>query len=96
MKDNRDYSRGYQAGRNKDKKDVERLTQQVKELQKELFTLKNERAASQRERVFMQTLSMTVEHCDNWTIGGEKVNNAERYCDLAKAFTDNAIMKIRG
>ena len=46
------------------------------------------------ERIYMQCLDMALQHCNNWTIGKKKVNDADGYCQLAKVFADNSISKI--
>lgn len=81
-----EYQRGYAAGRRKHERDIKALKKQVSELSFK----SNER----QERIFMQCLEMTLKHCDGWTIGGAKIDNAERYCRLAKVFADNAISEL--
>ena len=83
MGDTQEYSRGYQAGRKKNEKDVVKL-------QDELRLLKV-KADERQERIYMQSLELALKHCGDWRIGKEPINNAEGYCKVAKIFADNAI-----
>lgn len=79
--ESKDYQRGYAAGFRKDAKDARILQyQQVRE--------------AMQERVFLKCLELVLEHCHGWQIAGNKINNAEGYCTLAKVFAVNAISKI--
>ena len=86
----RGYSKGYTAGQKRAEKDLKILREHNREMQSKLTLLE----AKQKERVFMQCLEMAVKDCHGWTIDGQKVNNAELYCELANAFAKCAISKI--
>lgn len=78
MTDSTEYQRGYVAGRKRSQTDFD-----VDEARK-----------SRKERVYLKCLELSLKHCSGWTIGGEKINNAEGYCKIAKIFSDNSISKI--
>ncbi len=86
MANSKECSRGYQAGRAKSNRDINALQKLVIELE----VKSNER----QERVYMQCLALALNHCDNWTIGKKKINDADGYCSLAKVFADNSISKL--
>ena len=73
-----DYQKGYAAGRRKAEKD---------------YNATLERLGTERyERIFMQCLNTVVAHCGpHWKVHEEKVDCAERYCELAKIFADSSI-----
>jgi len=81
-----EYQKGYAAGRgkaSKDKVELERLSETVQRLRH----VENER----RDRIYLSCLEMVVVHCDGWSLGGKKINDAKGYCKLAKIFMDNSI-----
>jgi hypothetical protein len=82
----KDYQRGYVAGRKKTEADI----QTEKEAHDRLNSIK----ALQRERVYLACLNMALQHCSNWSIGGEKIKDAAGYCKLAKVFAENSITNI--
>lgn len=78
-----EYSRGYQAGRKKNTKDLKVAQRELRQL-----TIK---ADERKERIYMQALELTLKHCGHWQIAKKTIDNAEGYCKLAKIFADNAI-----
>lgn len=86
MSNTAEYSRGYQAGKRRSAKDIALLVSELKATKV--------KADEREERVFMRCLEMALQSCNNWTIGKKTVDNAERYCALAKVFADNAISQM--
>jgi len=79
----KEYSRGYNAGRSHNDKQLQMLAVELATLQKSRETKK--------ERIFMRSLEIVLEHCDGWSVGKKKINDAKGYCKLAEIFADNAI-----
>jgi hypothetical protein len=77
---NADYSRGYQAG-------LKKKTSEVLELQKEVSKLRDEK----RERVYLSCLRTVTANCSGWEMGGEKIDNTEKYTKLAEIFARHSI-----
>ena len=86
MSDTTEYSRGYNAGRNKHAKDL-------RVAQEELRLLKLN-IEDRNERIYMKCLKLALEHCSGWTVGGERIKNAQGYCQMAKIFADNSISEM--
>lgn len=73
-----EYQKGYAAGRRRADAD----------------DLARERLARRKERVFMQSLELTLKHCKGWQINGKTISSAEGYCTLAKIFAQHAITAL--
>ena len=86
MSNTQEYSRGYQAGKNKNAKDLEIAQRDLRELK-----LSTE---SKDERVYMKCLELALKHCGGWKIGDKKITNAEGYCRIAKIFAENSISEM--
>jgi hypothetical protein len=87
------YSNGYAAGKKYAKSERDRLIRDIARLSDELKK-KSPKINAQKERVYMQSLNMALEHCNGWLIGGKRINNAEGYCSLARVFTKESIRII--
>ncbi len=83
MTDTQEYSRGYQAGRKKNEKDVAKLQDELR-----LLKVKTD---DRQERIYMQSLDLALKHCAGWQLGKKPVTTAEGYCKIAKVFADNSI-----
>lgn len=71
------------------------ITKLPKWAQAEMQHLQDQVVQSQQERVYLECLKMTLEHCKNWSFGDERINDAEGYCKLAKIFAQHSIRKIK-
>jgi hypothetical protein len=75
-----EYSKGYAAG-------IRKNAKAFTELKNTIAQLRNER----KERAYFASLDVVTRNCTQWSIGGEKVKDAEGYCTLAKIFTEHSI-----
>ena len=86
--DNKDYAKGYAAGRRKVSADEMDLRRQIRELEED-------REQIRKERVYFECLRIVLQDCQGWQFGkDEPINNAERYSKLAGIFRDHAIKRI--
>ena len=76
----KEYSKGYKAGR--------------RYCEQELADLRREAREKREERVYFDCLGLVLEHCDGWSMGGEKIKDADGFSNLAKIFADNAISRL--
>jgi len=79
----KDYSKGYNAGRRHNDKQLELLAA-------ELANLKATQETKQ-ERIYMRSLEIALKHCDGWSVGNKKIDDVQGYCKLAKIFADKSI-----
>lgn len=84
---NKDYARGYAAGRRKASADDLDLRRQIRELQED-------RERIRKERVYFECLRIALQDCQNWKTGKEPINDVEGYSKLAKMFAEAAISRI--
>ncbi|MES1989266.1 MAG: hypothetical protein V4440_14775 [Pseudomonadota bacterium] len=80
------YQRGYIAGRKKTEADLNK--------EREISDRLNNFREMQKERIYMACLELALKHCNEWAVGGKKVDSADGFCKLAKVFADNSITKI--
>ena len=90
MESQKDYQKGYAAGKRRAASEKADLIRTIDGLKKALVIGKE----SQRERVFMRALEMVVANCNGWSIGGKEIANANGYCQLADVFTKHSIEQI--
>lgn len=94
MANSGDYTRGYQVGRRKGLRDLDKARQEMDTLLKKLKLL-DSIAGERDERMMLKCLEMVVQNCTGWSIGGEKITDAKGCVELAKIFKDNLITAMR-
>ena len=91
MESQKDYAKGYSAGKRKAEKDLESvrniLDRDRRNLQHDTDLLRQYR----RDRLMTETLDSVLAHCAGWSIGGKKINSADGYVQLTKVFVDSII-----
>ena len=84
---NRNYAKGYQAGRKYVEKDT-------LELRREVERLKRTAHETRQERIYFNALNTVLQHCRNWSLDGKEITTGEGYNKLAKIFAQHAITSI--
>ena len=84
---NRNYAKGYRAGRAYVEKDTLELRREVQRLQREVHE-------KRQERVYFSALNTVLAHCQHWTMNDKKVTTGEQFNELAKIFAKHAIANI--
>ena len=84
----KEYSRGYNAGRRHSEQLLNDMRQKIAELRSNQLT--------KQEKVYLHCLSMVLEQCGDgrWKVEGHTVDNAQKYCKLAKSFADQSLKEM--
>lgn len=84
---NRNYAKGYRAGR-------AYVDKEVLELRREVQRLERESHEKQQERIYFNALNTVLAHCHGWQLDKKPINSGEGYSKLAKIFAQHAISNI--
>jgi hypothetical protein len=84
---NRNYAKGYKAGR-------AYVDKEILELRREVQRLERETHEKREERIYFNALNTVLAHCHNWKLGDKPINSSEGYGQLAKIFAQHAITNI--
>jgi hypothetical protein len=84
---NRNYAKGYQAGRRY-------VDKEVMELRREVQRLERTAHETRQERIYFNALNTVLAHCHNWSLGDKPIKTGEGYGELAKIFAKHAITNI--
>jgi hypothetical protein len=84
---NRNYAKGYQAGRRY-------IDKEVLELRREVARLERVQHEKRQERIYFAALNSVLAHCRNWSMDDKPITTGEGYNKLAKIFAQHAISNI--
>lgn len=84
---NRNYAKGYRAGR-------AYVDKEVLELRREIARLERTAHETRQERIYFNSLNTVLAHCRGWSVSGKELSTGEGYGDLAKIFAKHAISNI--